>query len=132
MTSSSAATRGMTFLPRGGRGRDDRVIAGRQRHDQRRQRLGQLVRIGGAVGEQHLLDAGELGGGLGGGRGALRRRPAHAPSRAELRRPRSAPCAVASFERRVVVFGDEAASSSSDHPGFVLELGDQFGDRPRP
>jgi hypothetical protein len=45
--------------------RDDRVIAGREREDQRGHRLGQHVLVGGAVGEQDLLDAVELGGGLG-------------------------------------------------------------------
>ena len=43
-----------------GRRRDERVVGAGQRHDQRRQRLGELVLVGGAVGEQHLLDAREL------------------------------------------------------------------------
>jgi electron transfer flavoprotein beta subunit len=43
-TSRSAATRGITFLKRGGRRRDESVIAGGQRDDQRGQRLGEVVR----------------------------------------------------------------------------------------
>ena len=37
-----------------GRRRDDRVIGPAQRDDQRRERLGQRMLVGGAVGEQHL------------------------------------------------------------------------------
>ena len=70
MTSSRAATRGMTFLPVVVAGATMRVVGRRQRHDQRRQRLGEHVLVGGAVGEQHLRDAVELGGGVGGGAGA--------------------------------------------------------------
>ena len=43
-----------------GRGRDEGVIGRRQRHDQRGQRLGEVVGIGIALGDQHLGDAGEL------------------------------------------------------------------------
>ena len=49
------------ILAGGGRRRDDRVIAACERHDQRRQRLRQNVRIRLAVGQQHLGDAIELG-----------------------------------------------------------------------
>ena len=55
---------------RGG-GRDDRVVAAGERDDQRCQRLGQIVGKIVALGEQHLGDAGELGGGVGGSLGAL-------------------------------------------------------------
>ena len=54
-----------------GRGRDDGVIGRRQRHDQRGERLGKIVLVGRAFGDQHLLHAGELGGGFGRGLGAL-------------------------------------------------------------
>ena len=45
-----------------GRGRDDRVVGPGERDDQRRQRLGQRVLVGRRLGEQHLVDAVELGG----------------------------------------------------------------------
>ena len=54
-----------------GRGRDERVIGRRQRHDQRSQRLGEVVGVSFALGDQHLLDAGEPGRGLGRRLGAL-------------------------------------------------------------
>ena len=47
-------------LARGGRRRHDGLIIPGQRHDQGRDRLGELVRIGRCVGQQHLLDAVEL------------------------------------------------------------------------
>ena len=71
ITSSSAATRGMTFLPVVVAGATMRVVGGGERDDQRGQRLGELMRVGGAVGEQHLGDAVELGGGLGDGAAVL-------------------------------------------------------------
>ena len=71
MTSSSAATRGMKFLPVVVAGARIGVIGGRERDDQRRQRLGQHVLVRRAVGEQHLGHAVELGGGFGSGPRAL-------------------------------------------------------------
>ncbi len=65
MTSSSAATRGITFLPLVVAGSGDRVIGAGERDDQRCERLGQRVLVDRRVGEQHLLDAVELGGGIG-------------------------------------------------------------------
>ena len=59
------------ILARRGRRRDDRVVGAGERDDQRGERLRQHVLIGGAVGEQHLLDAVELGGGFGDGAAAL-------------------------------------------------------------
>ena len=56
---------GHDVLRRGGRGGDDGLVAGRQGHEQRGQRLGQLVRLRGIVRCQHLLDAVERGGLLG-------------------------------------------------------------------
>ena len=44
--------------------REDRVIARRERDDQRRQRLGEAVRVSGRLGDADLGDAGELGCGL--------------------------------------------------------------------
>src|SRR5262249_57525657 len=51
----------------GGRGRrrDDGIVSSRQRVDERRHRLGQHVLVAGAVGEQNLSHAVELGGGFG-------------------------------------------------------------------
>ena len=43
-----------------GRGRDDRVIGRRQRHDQRGQRLGEIVHVSVTLGNQHLLHALQL------------------------------------------------------------------------
>ena len=60
-------------LAGGGRRRDDRVVGRRQRHDQRRQRLGQHVLVGRVVGEQHLGDAVELRGRFRDGARALAR-----------------------------------------------------------
>src|SRR5450631_564686 len=50
---------------------DESVIAGGQRHDQRGQRLGEVMGIGIAFGEQNFRDAGELGRRLGGSLGAF-------------------------------------------------------------
>ena len=52
-------------LAGGGRRRDDRVVGPGERDDQRGERLGQHVLVGRRIGEQHLLDAVELGGGIG-------------------------------------------------------------------
>ena len=49
----------------GGGGRDDRVVGAGERNDERGQRLRQHVLVRRAVGEQHLVDAVELGGGIG-------------------------------------------------------------------
>ena len=54
-------------FPRRGRRRDDGVVVAGERDDQRRDRLGELVLVGRGVGQQHLLDAVELGGGIGDG-----------------------------------------------------------------
>ena len=59
--------RGATFLPVVVAGRDDGGIVGCHRLDERGQRLGQLVRVVGRVGEEHLGDAVELGRLVGGG-----------------------------------------------------------------
>ena len=110
-----------------GRGRDEGVIGGRQRHDQRGQRLGEVVRIGVAFGEQHLLDAGELGGGFGRGLGALAATgDQHMDVGAELRWPRSAPCWWSPSGMRCRV--RQSTAWSSENPGFVLELRHQLGD----
>ena len=60
ITSSSAATRGMTFLPDVVAGATQRVIGTGEADDQRGERLGEamLERVG--FGQQHLGDAGEL------------------------------------------------------------------------
>ena len=60
MTSSSAATRGMMFFPVVVAAAMMRLVRAGQRHDQRRGRLGQHVRVGRRVGQQHLLDAVEF------------------------------------------------------------------------
>ena len=53
-----------------GRRRDDRVVGGAERHDQRRERLGEPVRVGRGVGDENLADARKLRGRLGGRRDA--------------------------------------------------------------
>ena len=58
-------------LAAGGGRRDDGVVAAGQRDDQRRQRLGEALLELVGIGEQHLGDAVELGGGVGRGLGAL-------------------------------------------------------------
>ena len=67
ITSSSAATRGMKFLPDAVEAASDGVVAAHQADDQRRHLLGQLVAELRRIGEQHLGGAVELGGGLGDG-----------------------------------------------------------------
>ena len=110
-----------------GRGRDERVIARRQRHDQRGQRLGEIVRIGRAFGEQHLRDALQVSPRL--------RPPPLAPSAAgDEHMDRGAE--FGSRGQRLVGGSPSAtrgrvrqsATWSSDNPGFVLELRHQFGD----
>src|SRR5208337_86200 len=51
----------------GGRGRDDRVVAAGERDDQRRERLGEAMRVNGIVRDAHLRDAGKLSRRRGGG-----------------------------------------------------------------
>ena len=65
MTSSSAATRGITFLPVVVAGRDHGVVGTGERGDQRRRGLGQHVVVARVVGQQDLFHAVELGGGFG-------------------------------------------------------------------
>ena len=64
-TSSRAATRGSTFFDARGRGRENRVIAAGEADDERRQRLGELMAIERSVGDEHFVDARELGRSLG-------------------------------------------------------------------
>jgi hypothetical protein len=61
--------RGEVLAARGGRNQDRVVIAG-QGENRVGLRLGQAVAQGGALGQQHLADAGDLGGGVGHGLGA--------------------------------------------------------------
>ena len=102
-------------LAGGRRRRDDRVVGAGERDDQRRQRLGQPVRVGGAVGEQHLRDAGELRRRLGDGAGSS----APATSTCDVGAPSACAAvtalAVASLTARVVVLGDGAGRRSSEH-----------------
>src|SRR5271170_690150 len=63
ITSSSAATRGATFLALA----DDGVVTGGERNDQRRQRLGQAMRVERIVRHSHFRHALELSGHRGGG-----------------------------------------------------------------
>ena len=65
ITSSSAATRGMTFLPDAVEAATSRIVAAHQADDQRRQLLRQLMAELGRVREQHLRCALELGGSFG-------------------------------------------------------------------
>ena len=106
-----------------------RVVARRERDDQRRQRLGEAVLVSRVLGEQHLARR----------RRAWRRprrRPWHRGRRRGYARRRRAPwrrsgrCAVGSFEAVVVVLGEEAASSChqitfASFRSFVDELGDR-------
>ena len=62
MTSSSAATRGAMFLPFDVAGNEQRIVIAHQLDDQRRDILGERMRIGGVVGDMDLADAGDLGG----------------------------------------------------------------------
>ena len=55
----------MKFFAGRGRGRDNGVVRARERDDERRQRLGELMLVSRAVRDQHLLDAVELRGGIG-------------------------------------------------------------------
>ena len=78
------------------------------------------------IGEQHLGDAVELGGRLGDGAGS------RAPATRTWTSPPSAlaavrALAVAALSVVVVVLG-EKQNGHSDHPRFVLQLGDQLGD----
>ena len=50
------------ILGAGGRGRDDGVVAGRERHDQPGERLGQRVGVSRVIGGAHFGDAGKLRG----------------------------------------------------------------------
>ncbi len=65
ITSSGAATRGMTFLPDAVEAVSDGVVVAHQADDQRGQLLGQLMAELRRVREQHLGGAVELGGGFG-------------------------------------------------------------------
>ena len=114
-------------LAGGGRGRDDRVVVPASDDDQRGERLGQHVLVGGAVGEQHLLDAVELGRGVGDGLGVLAG-DQHVDSAAE--RLRGGQRLVGGVLERSCCRARRAeASVITDHPRFVLELVDQLGDR---
>ena len=124
ITSSAAATRGSDVLAGRRRGRDDRVVAGHQRHDQRRDLLGEPVLELRGVGDQHLRDAIELGGGFGGGL-------AVGPATSTWTSPPSALAAVAPWRlpRASVGIGvlGKQQDRSSEHPGLGLELRDQLG-----
>ena len=88
-----------------GRGRDEGVIGRRQRHDQRGQRLGEIMGIGGVVGEQHLLDAGELGRGIGRRLGVFAGdQHMHVGAECGGRRQR---LVGGVLDRRVIVFGNQ-------------------------
>ena len=123
ITSRSAATRGITFLPDAGRGRDQRVVGAGERDDQRGERLGEpvLQRVG--LREQHLRDAGEL---------RRLRRDAGAPLAgdqhmhvaAELCR-RGDGLRRRLVQARIVVLGENQASSSifpQNTPASVFSL----------
>ena len=99
MTSSRAATRGMTFLPKVVAGATRASYGRGKRNDQRRHRLGELMGEGVVVGDEHLGDAGEAW--------RLPRPPAGSPCRRRargrrrrVRRRRSAPGRLASVKRR--------------------------------
>ena len=66
-TSSSAATRGMKFLPKVVAGREHVAVALGERHDQRGEIFRDRVLVGRMLGEQHLGDARDLGARLGDG-----------------------------------------------------------------
>ena len=94
MTSSSAAARGNTFLANWARGGEDRVVAGRERDEERRERLGEAVRVSAIVGDADLGDAVEPGGGL--------RRRADILAGDRARRP-AAPSSSAAVSARAVM-----------------------------
>ena len=71
ITSSSAATRGIKFLPKVVAVRQQMRIMLGELDDERRHILGEPVLVGGIVGEQHLSCSGDLGGGLGHGAAIL-------------------------------------------------------------
>jgi hypothetical protein len=122
----------MMFLP---------VVVARQRLDERRHGFGQHVLVAGAIGEQNLFYAVELGGGV-------RRRATVLACDQHMhllpeRAGRGQRLGSGVFERPVVVFGDKErgheaviraviASTGgqkrrmrpSDHPHFILELVD--------
>ena len=90
-----------------GRGRDEGVVVRRQRHDQRSQRLGEIVLVSRAFGEQHFLDALQLRGGFGRGLGALAAagdQHMHVAAELACRRQRLVGHVLEGF---VVVFGNQ-------------------------
>ncbi|MGY4298765.1 hypothetical protein ACVWXN_006860 [Bradyrhizobium sp. i1.4.4] len=102
-----------------GRGRDDRVIGRGQRDDQRGQRLGQIVRVRLAFGDQHLGNTSELRGRLGRSLGAL---PAagdqHMDVAAELGR-RGQRFVGGVLEDFVFVFGNQQRRHQSTPASFL-------------
>ncbi len=62
ITSSSAATRGRTFLPDAVAGAEDRIVRAGERDDDRRHFFGETVGQMRRVRDEHLGDAVELGG----------------------------------------------------------------------
>ena len=108
------------------RRRDDRVIAAGERDDQRGERLGEHVLVEGGVGEQHLLDAVELGGGIR-HRLAVLAGDQHMHVAAE-RLGRGERLGGRVLERLVIVLGDEKRGHL-EHPRFLFELADQLGHR---
>ena len=90
--------------------------------------LGQPVLVGRVIGEQHLGDAGDLAAAVGDRRGSL------APATSTWTSPPIAAAAVTRIERGAACSAWLSCSATtrtviSDHPRFVLQLVDQFGDR---
>ena len=109
-----------------GRGGHDRRITAGQRDDQRRQRFGQLMRVSRIVRHQHFFDAVEPG-------GASCGRASHSsPATRTWTGPPSALRGRQRLGGRLVELAvrrpRREAAPPSDHPGFVLELRDEFGD----
>ena len=115
------------ILAGGGRRRDDRVVCAGERDDQRGQRLGEHVLVSGGVGEQHLVDAVELGGRLGDRAAPLPATSTCTSPPSALRRGERLVGGV--LECLVVVLGDAEGSVIQSTPASFLSLLDQFGDR---
>src|SRR3954454_10876069 len=99
------------------RRRNDGVIGRRQRDDQRGQRLGQIVRIKRAVGEQHLLHTGKLCGRVRRDLGIL---AGHQNFDVRAERGRRGQGLVGRIlERRIVVFGNQKRRHQSTPASFL-------------